>query len=156
MSRFCHACGAQMRPDAACPGAFYVTTDANRRSRATATSSLAGRISRGATLRGTVIIGEDGESNWLRLADGSGYVSSVNVSQTPPQQLATMLGERRFRPANDLQFHALPSKQSATVDTVPVGTALILNGITANGYAESRGRFGGVGYFRAAGYDFSR
>ena len=110
--------------DAAGYSTFHIVADANRRSRATAASSFSGKISRGTVLQGTMVIGEDGESNWLRLADGSGFVSSVNISDTPPPHLATTLGDRRFRPASDLQLYAMPSEQSAVVDTVPAGTLL--------------------------------
>ena len=136
--------------------AFYIVADANRRSWPTAASSFSGKISRGTALQGAMVIGEDGESNWLRLGDGSGYISSVNVAQSPPPQLATNLGDRRFRTPSDLQLYATPSEQSAVVDTVPAGTVLVITGITDNGFAEAKGRSGGVGYFPATGFDFSR
>lgn len=142
--------------DAAGYGTYHIVADANLRRRATASSSLIGRISRGTALQGTMMIGEDGESGWLMLADGSGYVSSVNTSQTPPPFLATILGDRQFRPSQDLRLYATPSQQSPVVDTVPAGTLLVITGITENGFAEAKGRSGGVGYFRASGYDFSR
>jgi hypothetical protein len=135
---------------------FYIVADANRRSRATATSSNLGKISRGTMLQGATLIGEDGVSSWLQLADGTGFVSSVNISNTAPPQLATIFGERRFHPSYDLQPHSSPSEQSPVVDTVPAGTLLILSGITQDGFAEAKGRRGGVGYFRASGHDLSR
>jgi hypothetical protein len=137
-------------------GTFHVVADANLRSRATATSSNFGKISRGTVLQGVMVVGEDGESNWLQLADGRGYVSSVNTSHIAPPRLTTILGERRFRPPYDLQLRATPSEQGPVIDTVPAGTVLVLTGITENGFAEAKGRSGGVGYFPAAGYDFSR
>lgn len=135
---------------------FYIVADANRRSQPTAASSFSGKISRGTALQGAMVIGEDGESNWLRLGDGSGYISAVNVAQSPPPQLATNLGDRRFRTPSDLQLYASPSEQSPVVDTVPAGTVLVITGITDNGFAEAKGRSGGVGYFPATGFDFSR
>lgn len=141
--------------DAAGYSTFHVVADANRRSGPTASSSFAGKISRGTVLQGMMIIGEDGTSNWLRLADNSGYVSAVNISQTPPPQLATILNGRRFRPSTNLRLYASPSEQSPVIDTVPAGTVLVLTGITDNGFTEAKGRSGGVGYFVASGYDFS-
>lgn len=147
---------AAMAADAAGYQTLYIIADANLRSRATATSSNLGKITRGTVLQGTPIKGEDGVSNWLRLADGSGYVSAVNTSQAAPPRLATILGERQFHPAYDLQLHASPSEQSPVIDTVPPGTLLVITGITDNGFAEAKGRRGGVGYFPASDYDFSR
>ena len=137
-------------------GGFYVVADANRRNRPTAKSSNLGRVSRGTQLGGRWVTGEDGNSRWFRLADGSGYVSEVNVSTARPPQLATNLGEYRFRPSQHLQLHARPSDQSPVNDTVPPGTLLVITGITANGFAEAKGRRGGVGYFPASGHDFNR
>ena len=137
-------------------GGFYVVADANRRNRPTAKSSNLGQVSRGTQLGGRWVTGEDGNSRWFRLADGSGYVSEVNVSTTRPPRLVTNLGEYQFRPSQHLQLQARPSDQSPVNDTVPPGTLLVITGITANGFAEAKGRRGGVGYFPAAGYDFNR
>lgn len=137
-------------------GTFHIVADANRRMRATASSSNTGRIPRGTVLQGTMVTGEDGTSSWLQIADGSGFVSSVNISNSPPPRLATMLGERRFRPEFDLVLFASPSERAPVIDRVPAGTMLVITGITDNGFAEAKGRSGGVGYFLAEGYDFSR
>ncbi len=137
------------------PG-VYVIADANLRKRPTSASSNLGRVPRGRRLLGDWMTGEDGESRWFRLADGTGFVSSVNLSSTAPPRLSTNLGEYAFRPSQDLQLHAQASEMSSVVDTVPPGTLLILTGITANGFAEAKGRRGGVGYFESSGYDFGR
>lgn len=134
----------------------YVIADANLRMRPASASSNLGRVPRGRRLPGEWIAGEDGVSRWLRLSDGTGFISSVNLSGTAPPRLATNLGEYAFRPEQDLQLHAQPSDMSSVVDTVPPGTLLILTGITANGFVEAKGRRGGVGYFNASGYNFSR
>ena len=134
----------------------YVIADANLRNRPTSGSSNLSRVPRGRRLPGEWVTGEDGVSRWLRLADGTGFVSSVNLSSTAPPRLSTNLGEYAFRPSQDLQLHAQPSEMSSVVDTVPPGTLLILTGITANGFAEAKGRRGGVGYFESSGYDFGR
>lgn len=153
------ATDAAASPQAATGGSFqtyYIIADANQRDRPSTSGALIGKISRGMTVQGRLQKGEDGVSNWLQLKDNSGFVSAVNISQLAPPRLATIFGERRFYPPSYLQLHASPSAQSPVIDTVPPGTLLIITGVTANGFAEAKGRRGGAGYFMAAGYDFSK
>lgn len=126
-------------------GAYYVVADANRRSGATAASTLTGKIARGTMLKGAIVTGLDGQSSWLRLADSNGFVSAVNVSQSAPPTLVRIFGDRRFYPPGPLQLLASPSPQAAVVDTVPAGNVLVITGLTANGYAEAKGRAGALG-----------
>ncbi len=134
-------------------GTYYLVADANLRSRSTADSENKGKISRGTMLTGSMIIGEDGKSTWLMLANGNGYVSAVNLSANAPPQLSTIFGARAFKPEEDLALYAAPDTGSALVDTIPAGTAIVITGITGNGFVEAKGRRGGVGYFPAAGHN---
>lgn len=134
-------------------GGYYVVAEANIRNRPTASSGNKGKIARGTSVGGAMILGEDGESSWFELAGGAGFVSAVNLSQSPPPRLATMLGDREFRTGGPLPLHASPSVQSAIIETVPSGVVIYLVGITDNGYVETKGRKGGVGYFSADGVD---
>ncbi len=134
-------------------GTYYLVADANLRSRSTADSENKGKISRGTMLTGSMIIGEDGKSTWLMLANGNGYVSAVNLSANAPPQLSTIFGARAFKPEEDLALYAAPDTGSALVDTIPAGTAIVITGITGNGFVEAKGRRGGVGYFPSAGHN---
>ncbi len=64
----------------------YVTSGVNIRSRATAVgaSEVTGRLDRGSAVRGIMRRGLSGDSWWLELSDGRGYVSAVNLSDAPP------------------------------------------------------------------------
>lgn len=132
---------------------YYLVADANLRASSTIDSTNNGKLSRGTMLTGSVVIGEDGKSSWLKLAGGKGYVSAVNLSANSPPQLNTIFGARAFKPEEDLPLYAGPDTGSALVDTIPAGTAIVITGITGNGFVEAKGRRGGVGYFPSAGHN---
>ena len=132
---------------------YYLSADANLRAGATVDSANNGKLSRGTMLSGAMIIGDDGKSSWLKLAGGKGYVSAVNLSANAPPQLSTIFGARTFKPDEDLSLYAGPDTSSALVDTIPAGTAIVITGITGNGFVEAKGRRGGVGYFPSAGHN---
>lgn len=67
------------------PTRLYVATDANIRDRATSKgSSIVGKLLPGTVVEGIVQTGESGGYLWLRLNDGSGFVSIVNLSDVAP------------------------------------------------------------------------
>ena len=132
---------------------YYIVADANLRNRSTVDSANNGKLSRGSMLAGSMVIGEDGKSSWLKLANGQGYVSAVNLSASAPPQLTTIFGARAFKPEEDLPLYAGPDTGSALVDTIPADTAIVITGITGNGFVEAKGRRGGVGYFPSAGHN---
>lgn len=150
------AAAAATNAAAAATGAtYYLVADANLRGRATADSENKGKLSRGTMLAGSMIIGEDAKSSWLQLANGNGYVSAVNLSAFAPPELTTIFGARAFKPESDLALYAAPDTGAALIDTIPAGTAIVITGITGNGYVEAKGRRGGVGYFPSAGHNLS-
>lgn len=65
----------------------YVTSTANIRNIATArgpNTRVAGSLRRGTQVRGTMANGLSGDTYWLKLSDGRGYVSAINLSDGPP------------------------------------------------------------------------
>ena len=65
----------------------FVTSTANIRSMATAqdaNSKVVGSLARGTQVRGVMHQGLAANSSWLKLTDGRGYVSAVNLSDGPP------------------------------------------------------------------------
>ena len=67
----------------------FVTAKANIRNRPAVTgSAIVGQVERGARLTGALVPGPDARYPWLELADGRGFVSSVNLAvQAPPAWL---------------------------------------------------------------------
>jgi hypothetical protein len=126
---------------------FFAVADANIRDRPTAQgTNILGQLLRGTAASGTLINGEDGTSEWLKLADDKGFVGLVNLSDTKPPILAKLLGDKKWTADKDIEILTQPDPSSTVVDRVASGAVLTLYGLTANDYIEIKLRKGGVGY----------
>ncbi|MGL5839003.1 MAG: zinc-ribbon domain-containing protein [Sphingorhabdus sp.] len=126
---------------------YFAMTEANIRDRATAQgTSIVGKVARGGGIAGKIILGEDGTSDWLELADGKGFVAMVNLSETQPPELVKMLGDKSWTTDRAIEIWSQPDLTSELVDRVSAGTTLNLFGITANDFIEIKLKRGGVGY----------
>ncbi len=127
--------------------ALFAVTQANIRNRAsTKGSDVVGKLARGAAANGRLALGEDGTSNWLELADGRGFVSAVNLSETAPPKLTKELADRVITVKDPVDVWAKPDDSSNLLLRVPAGGKLTLVGITANDFLEVKMKQGGVGY----------
>ena len=60
---------------------YYVVAPANVRNRSTAMgSAIVSQQPPGASVTGTIVVGENGSALWLRLTNGGGYISATNLS----------------------------------------------------------------------------
>lgn len=67
------------------PTQLYVLSEANIRDRATSQgSNIVGKLASGHVVEGVVEQGEVSGNLWLRLSNGSGFVSVVNLSSVAP------------------------------------------------------------------------
>jgi zinc-ribbon domain len=125
---------------------LYAMTEANIRDAATAQgSTILGKLARGAAVSGTVIMGEDGTSEWLELPDGKGFVATVNLAETQPPQITKQLGDKKWTADKFIEIWSQPDSGGTLVDRVAAGTVLTLAGLTANDYIEIKLKKGGVG-----------
>lgn len=125
---------------------MFAMTEANIRDKATTVgSNIIGKFPRGSALTGVLKIGEDGTSDWFELADGKGFVASVNLAETEPPVLARTLGDKIWTADGTIEIWAQPDS-SSLIDRVGEGTKLTLAGLTANDYIEIKLKKGGVGY----------
>lgn len=135
---------------------YFVISDANVRDRPTSVGTqVVRKENRGSMLRGSVEIGEDNKTQWLKLSDNSGYVAMSNLSSSQPPRLAQTFSNRPFTSSYDIQLHAAPDDSSPVLETMPYGKTIFLAGITDNGFVEAKRSKGGVGYFNASGVDLS-
>lgn len=126
---------------------YYAVADANIRDKATAEgSTVLGKLARGTTASGKVILGEDGTSDWLELADGKGFIATVNLSETQPPEIVKPLGDKAWIVDKPVELWSQPDTASTLVDRVAAGTTLSLFGLTANDFIEVKLKKGGVGY----------
>lgn len=132
--------------------AWYVVADANVRDKPTAGgSTVTGKIARGTKLDGALEIGLDGKSQWLKLADGSGYIGAVNLSTSEPPKLSKVMNDQKWTASRTIELRAQPDTSSPLLETVESGGLITLAGLTDTGFVEAKLPKGGVGYFLAAG-----
>jgi hypothetical protein len=126
---------------------YFAVADANIRDKASAQgTNILGKVARGNSVSGNAILGEDGTTDWLELADGKGFVAMVNLSETAPPALVKMLGDKNWTTNGPIEIWSQPDTASNLVDRVAPGTTLSLFGITANDFIEIKLKKGGVGY----------
>jgi uncharacterized protein YgiM (DUF1202 family) len=126
---------------------YFAVADANIRDKASAQgTNILGKVARGNSVSGNTILGEDGTTDWLELADGKGFVAMVNLSETAPPALVKMLGDKNWTTNGPIEIWSQPDTASTLVDRVGPGTTLSLFGITANDFIEIKLKKGGVGY----------
>jgi zinc-ribbon domain len=126
---------------------FFVMTEANIRDQATTVgSAILGKMPRGSAVTGVVKLGEDGSSEWLELADGKGFIATVNLAETEPPEITKTLNDKMWTTDGPIDIWAQADTSSNLVDRVSEGTKLTLSGLTANDFIEVKLRKGGVGY----------
>ncbi len=136
----------------------FVTAKANIRNRPAVTgSAIVGQVERGARLTGALVPGPDARYPWLELADGRGFVSSVNLAAQAPPALARSFADVAWFAEGRTVLLAAPYESSSPVETIADRARVILTGVTGNGFVEVKRSGGGVGYFRAPdGFDPER
>ncbi len=126
---------------------MYTVTQANIRERATVTgTTVTGKLPRGTAVSGKLALGEDGLTDWLQLADGTGFVSAVNLSETEPPKLTKVIADKIWAADRPLEIWAQPDIASSLIDRIAAGTSITVAGLTENDYIEVKLRKGGVGY----------
>ncbi|MBK6707748.1 MAG: hypothetical protein IPG54_09820 [Sphingomonadales bacterium] len=126
---------------------YYATADANIRDKATTQgTSILGKAPRGTSVSGKAMLGDDGTSDWLELADGKGFIAMVNLSETQPPEIVKPLGDKNWTTDKPIEIWAQPDAASTLIDRVAAGSTLTLFGLTANDYIEVKLKKGGVGY----------
>ena len=129
------------------PVQMFTMTEANIRDKATTVgSSIIGKMPRGSALSGVVKLGEDGVTDWMELAEGKGFVSTINLSETQPPVLTKMFGDKIWTVDAATEIWSQPDSNSSLIDRVSEGTKLTLAGLTDNDYIEIKLKNGGVGY----------
>lgn len=126
---------------------YYAVVQANIRDKATTVgSNIIGKLSRASSVTGTVILGEDGSSDWLKLANDAGFVAMVNLAETAPPDIVKSLGDKAWTASEPVEIWSQPDTASTLLDRAAAGTVLTLSGLTANDFVEVKLKRGGVGY----------
>ncbi len=138
---------AEAEIEDAAPKQLFAMTEANIRDKATAQgSTILGKLARGSAVSGKIILGEDGTNEWLELADGKGFVATVNLGEVAPPEIVKPLGDKQWAADKAIEIWSQPDTSSTLVDRVAAGSTLTLFGLTANDFIEVKLKKGGVGY----------
>ena len=130
---------------------MFIVADANMRDRATAKgSNIIDKIMRGATVSGVLQLGEDGQSRWLKLDGGDGFIGAVNLSIAAPPNLAKSFVDMKWNVEVSTDLLVAPIDGSAVVGRLNMNDQVTIAGVTENGYVETKRNKGGVGYFLAS------
>jgi hypothetical protein len=128
------------------PVTLYAVTRANIRDMpSTSGSSITGTLARGTAATGQLKAGQSAEDNWLELADGAGFISAVNLSETAPPQIIKPLGDKIWKTDSPTDIWA-SAGGGDLIDRVSKDTSITLVGLVAGDYIEIKLRSGGVGY----------
>ena len=98
----------------------FVTSTTNIRSMATAqdpNSQVVGSLQRGMQVRGVMHQGLAGNSSWLKLSDGRGYVTATNLSDGPPVEQPVV----RTALANGQWCNVVTSEGNLRIRSAPGG-----------------------------------
>jgi zinc-ribbon domain len=126
---------------------LFAVADANIREKATTVeTAILGKLLRGQPVTGERILGEDGVTEWLKLAENKGFIATSNLSEKMPPAITKPLGDKIWSTDKAITIYAEPSTTSGQIDSVKIGTPLTLYGLTANDFIEIKLRKGGVGY----------
>jgi uncharacterized protein (UPF0333 family) len=95
---------------------MYIVADANVRDQPTAQgSSIVTKLMRGTKINGTLQIGADGTSAWMKLTDGTGYIGAVNLNTNAPPKLAKAFADMKWNVEESTDLLATPDANSAVV-----------------------------------------
>lgn len=134
---------------------MYAVATANLRDRPTSQGSeVMGKLPRGTVVKGTLLLGEDGRSNWLKIDESGWFVSAVNLSESEPPALAQRF-DKAWYAAGETPILAKPQAGAPVLETASPGRQYRLVGLTSGGFAEVALGKGGVGYFDASGVDLA-
>jgi hypothetical protein len=129
---------------------LHVRVKANVRRVATSRGNEpVGQMVRGTTVDGKIVQGEDGTSRWLKLSDGSGYLSANVLSTIAGPELSDVIDADRFT-VTEVSVRAEPRLDADVRLVLPTGSRYYLVGNTVDGYEEVMVRNTGVqfGYIK--------
>jgi hypothetical protein len=133
--------------DTAVTQSYFVTRTAKLRDRATTVGSvIKGEAPRGSELKGSLIIGDDEKSQWLKVAETGYFISLANLATTQPLPLSITIN-KTVTIDEASQVRAEPADEAALIDTLSVGAKVDAIGVV-NGWIEIGLKKGGVGYFK--------
>lgn len=131
---------------------YYVTRGVRVRPGPSTANRPVTELRRGERVRGTLVVGDDNRTKWLKLKDGlhrGQYVWERNLSLTPRPALASS-ASASLTVQEPGQIRAEPRDDAKVVGGLGFGDSVQVQGTTADGWSElALSQGGGVGYVRS-------
>lgn len=130
---------------------YYVTRGVKVRPEPSTANAAVTELRRGDEVRGKIVVGDDRETRWLKVLTGphkGRYVWSRNLSTDRRPALTQSGAATLFARAAAIAY-AEPREGSSQVQHYAAGTAVRIQGRTADGWSEAALPNGGVGYVRS-------
>ena len=131
---------------------YYVTRGVRVRPAPSTANRPVTELRRGEQVRGSLVVGDDNRTKWLKLKEGphSGqYVWERNLSLTPRPALASS-ASAALTVQEPGQIRAEPRDDARVVGGLGFGDSVQVQGTTADGWSElALSQGGGVGYVRS-------
>jgi hypothetical protein len=130
---------------------MFARAHANVRDRETSIgTNIVTTVERGEVLSGKIILGEDGTSSWLKLADGRGFIGISNLSANAPPPLSKSLNGKIWSSTDRHDIFAEPDRAANILGQLAIGNKVTLSGVTKGDWLEIKMPKGGVGYLPEA------
>ena len=131
---------------------YYVTRGVRVRPGPSTANRPVTELRRGEQVRGTLVVGDDSRTKWLKLKDGphrGQYVWERNLSLTPRPALANT-DSATLEVQEPGQIRAEPGDDARVVGGLGFGDSVQVQGTTSDGWSElALSQGGGVGYVRS-------
>lgn len=131
---------------------YYVTRGVRVRPAPSTANRPVTELRRGEQVRGSLVVGDDNRTKWLKLKDGphrGQYVWERNLSLTPRPALAST-ASASLTVQEPGQIRAEPRDDARVVGGLGFGDTVQVQGTTADGWSElALSQGGGVGYVRS-------
>lgn len=131
---------------------YYVTRGVRVRPAPSTANRPVTELRRGEQVRGSLVVGDDNRTKWLKLKDGphrGQYVWERNLSLTPRPALAST-ASATLTVQEPGQIRAEPRDDARVVGGLGFGDSVQVQGTTADGWSElALSQGGGVGYVRS-------
>jgi len=131
---------------------YYVTRGVRVRPAPSTANRPVTELRRGEQVRGSLVVGDDNRTKWLKLTEGphrGRYVWERNLSVSPRPELASTASST-LTVQEPGQIRAEPRDDARVVGGLGFGDSVQVQGTTADGWSElALSQGGGVGYVRS-------
>ncbi len=126
--------------------AYFAVRKLKIRSKPSTEATVLSEIARGTAIEGTLVMGPDNKTRWIKVKGKEQYIAEINLSDVAPEALQLALN-RTLTLDEQTEIRNRAADNGTTVDTIAAGGKVEAIGVV-NGWIEIALKKGGVGYIR--------